>query len=280
MKNDESREPAREEAVSRFKKRMEQKEEATISTLGPRDLGGIVNDTFKIYGRNFLRLITIVAIPQVILGILGYVLVDVWILPVITSMGTITSLAPLIWVAVILVVVYIVAYALMEGALIHAVSEQSLGRTIGIGRAYRFAWRRMGAMIGAQILAGLALFGLCITIIGIPFAIYFGVRWAFIVQAALLEGVGPRAALSRSSDWVMGDWWRVVGIMLVVGIIAGGIGFVLSLTVGLIPYAGTMIASILPTPIAITAATLLYYDLRVRKQGYSLEVLTQELQQD
>ena len=277
MKNDESKEPAREEAVSRFKKRMEQKEEATISTLGPRDLGGIVNDTFRIYGRNFLRLITIVAIPEVILGILGYVLAQALILPVITSMGTITSLAPLIWVAVILVVVFILAYALMRGALIHAVSEQSLGRTIGIGRAYRFAWRRLGAMVGAEILAGLALLGLCITIIGIPFAIYFGVRWAFIVQAALLEGAGPRAALSRSSEIVQGEWGRVVGIMLVVDIIAGGIGFVLSLTVGLIPYAGTMIASILPTPIVITGATLLYYDLRVRKQGYNLEKMASEL---
>ena len=249
-----------------------------VSILGPKNLSDIIGDTFRIYNRDFLRLITIVAIVEVILGILGYVLVNVWMLPFFMTGGWIEFLALFILSMIILVVVAIVAYPSMEGALIHAVSEQSLGRAISIGRAYRFALRRLGAMIGAQILAGLALLGMCITIIGIPFAIYFGVRWIFIWQAALLEGVGPRAALSRSSDVVMGDWWRVVGIMLVVGIIAGGIGFVLDLTVGLIPYAGTMIASILPTPIAITAATLLYYDLRVRKQGYSLEVLTQELQ--
>lgn len=46
------------------------------------------------------------------------------------------------------------------------------GQTIGIGRAYRFAWRRLGAMF----LAGSALLGMSITIIGIPFAIYFGIR--------------------------------------------------------------------------------------------------------
>ena len=62
-------------------------------------------------------------------------------------------------------------------------------------------------MIGAEILAVLALIGMAITIIGIPVAIYFGVRWTFIWQAALLQGAGPRDALSRSSDVVQGNRW-------------------------------------------------------------------------
>ena len=128
-------------------------------------------------------------------------------------------------------------------------------------------------MIGAQILAGLAILGMSITIVGIPFAIYFGVRWTFIWQAALLEGAGPRAALSRSSDVVNGDWWRVVGIIFVVGIIVGAISSVLSF----IPIIGTIIGTILSTPIAIAGATLLYYDLRVRKEGYNLEALAEEV---
>ena len=245
--------------------------------LEPRNLGGILGETFGIYGRNFLRLIAIVLIVEIPLGILGSVLVYASILPVIMTEGAVGSLAPFILIMIILVVVSIVAYALMEGALIHAVSEQSLGRTIGVGRAYRFVWRRLGAMIGAQILAALALFLMSITIIGIPFAIYFGIRWAFIMQAALLEGAGPTAALSRSSDLVKDNWWRVVGIMLVVGMVVGAIGSILGLTVGWIPYAGSVIAGILPTPIAITAATLLYYDLRVRQQGYNLETMAGEL---
>ena len=250
------------------------------SILEPRDLGDILGETFRIYGRNFLRLIAIVAIVEGILGILGVVLVSVFALPAIMgimAVETIESLAPLvptiIMIGIILVVVYIVAYPLMEGALIHAVSEQSLRRTISIGRAYRFAWRRLGAMIGAMILAGLAILGMSITIVGIPFAIYFGIRWIFIWQAALLEGVGARAALSRSSDVVRGDWWRVVGIIFVVGIIVG----VISAILGIIPIVGSIIGSILSTPIFIAAATLLYYDLRVRKEGYNLEALAEEV---
>ena len=245
--------------------------ETITSPLGPRDIGGILGDTFTIYGRNCWRLWGVVAIVEVILGILSWVLLQ----PAITFVteGEIESLAPFIIAVTILVVVSFVAYALLEGALIHAVSEQSLGQTISIGRAYRFAWRRLGAMIGAQILAGLALLGMTITIIGIPFAIYFAFRWTFIWQAALVEGVDSRAALSRSSDLVRGNWWRVLGIMLVVGIIVG----MISSIVGLIPTIGQIIGAILSTPLAIIGATLLYYDLRVRKEGYSLETLAQEL---
>jgi len=253
------------------------------STLGPRDLGGIFNETYRIYVRNFWRLMAIVAIVEVIV----YILTWVWILPV--AMTAVwagpfiwtESLAPFIVAVVIIVVVSVVvailAYALMGGALIHAISEQSLGRTISIGRAYRFALRRLVTMILVQILVLLACSIMIMTIVGIPFAIYFGISWIFIVQVALLEGVGPTAALSRSSDLVKGNWWRVLGSTLVVVITVGAIGSILSLILGLIPIIGEIIASILITPIAIIAATLLYYDLRVRKEGYSLEVMAQEL---
>jgi len=257
------------------------------STLEPRNIMGILGETFKIYRRNFLGLMVIVVIPLTVLYVLDYVLMT----PVINTAEMEISSLPLFFV---MLAIFLLVYALMGGALIHAVSEQSLGRTIGVGRAYRFVWRRLGAMIGAQFLAFLVVLVASIPVIIVAFflipltlgfsfllvaipAIYFGVRWAFIVQAALLEGVDARAALSSSTDLVKGNWWRVFGILLVVGIIVGGVAFILELTVGRIPYAGSVIAGILPTPIVITAATLLYYDLRVRKQGYNLETMAGEL---
>ena len=247
------------------------------SILGPRDLGGILEETFRIYRRNFLRIAAIVVIIEVPLGILASVLVyalGMRFIPFIEIVeGTFEAPALFIVTMIIFVVVSIVAYALIEGALIHAVSEQNLRQTISIGRAYRFALERLGAMLGAMILAGLALLVMSITIIGIPAAIYVGVRWTFIWQAALLEGLGPGAALSRSSDLVRGNWWRVLGIMFVVGIIAGAISAIL----GIMPIIGSIIGSILSTLVVVTGATLLYYDLRVRKEGYSLDALAQEL---
>ncbi len=236
--------------------------------LGPRNLGSILAETFKIYQNNFFRLFIIVAIPEVFLVVLVYF----WT-PELSPSGEIEYTANSIIAFVIIVVVYFVAYALWEGALIHAISEQYLRRPVSIVRAYRFAWGRLGAMIFAEILAGLAVGVMFITVIGIPFAIYFAVRWIFIWQAALLEGCGPKAALSRSSDLVKGNWWRVLGVILVLSIVIMIISFVLER----IPTVGSTIETIISTLVFITGVTLLYFDLRVRKEGYSLETLGEEL---
>lgn len=254
------------------------------SILGPRKFGDILGETFRIYGRNFLKLLAIVAIVEVILVVVG-IFAGIFSLQQPIAGGDIESL---IISVVIFLVAVIVAYPLMAGALIHAVSEQYLRQKISIGQAYRFAWRRFGAILGAWILAFLAVAGIiaiCISVVifswvgwicvvvGSVAAIYLIVGWIFLCQAALLEGLGPIAALSRSWALVKGNWWRVFGIMLVVSLIAVAIGAIL----GLIPVVGETIGNILVAPITMTSATLLYYDLRVRKEGYSLEALVEEL---
>ena len=260
------------------------KEVTMTGILGPRNFGDILGETFRIYGRNFLKLLAIAAIGEVILVVVGIFTFIAWVQQPITG-GDIESL---IINGVIFLVAVTVVYPLMTGALIHAVSEQYFRQTISIGQAYRFAWRRFGAMIGAWILAFLAVAGIiaiCISVatfswvgwicivVGSVAAIYLMVGWIFLWQAALLEGLGPIAALSRSWALVKGNWWRVFGIMLVLVLIAVAINAIL----GLIPVVGEIIGSILVAPIVITSATLLYYDLRVRKEGYSLEALAEEL---
>lgn len=262
------------------------------TTLNPRNIGDILGDTFRIYGRNFWKLLAIAAI---VLGVLEVIRIIAGLgsLPLIMTWGAIEALTG--WIIaglIILVVAHILGGILMGGALIHAVSEQYLRQRISIGQAYGFAWRRLGAMIGASVLAFLAIGGIIavsvfvatfswvgwilvvvLVVVSSCASIYLMVRWSFIFPAALLEGLGPTAALSRSSGLVKKNWWRVLGIMLVVALISVPISAIL----GMIPTVGTLIASILVTPIYIIANTLLYYDLRVRKEEYSLEALASEL---
>ena len=84
---------------------------------------------------------------------------------------------------------------------------------------------------------------------------------------------GRRGALSRSSALVKGNWWRVLGIVLVLGIMAGIISGIL----GIIRIVGSAIGAILSMPITIVGATLLYYDLRLKKEGYNLGVMAGEI---
>ncbi len=185
-----------------------------------------------------------------------------------------------LYLAVILLIATWLTSMVMTGALIHGVSGQILEDPISVAGAYSFALGRFGAMLGASILVFVCVVLMVITIIGIPFAIFFGVRWAFFMQTASLERCGPTAAMARSSALVRDNWWRVLGILLLIGIllaiangIAGGI-------LGLIPYAGPMVVAVLFAPVMIIVQTLLYHDLRVRRDGpaaYTPEVLASEL---
>lgn len=251
-------------------------------TFGTRNLGDILSETFRVYGRSFWRLVAIVAIVEGVLCFLWFAVIVAGLIPIAIGGGgfdysdpmeALFLFIPMVVMATVLTVVSVVAAILMQGALVHAISEQYFKQPVNIGQAYRFAWRRMGSLIGAGFLAGLVIMALCVTVIGIPAGIYFAITWAFIWQAALLEGCGPRAALRRSSALVKESWWRVLGVMLLFGLIAGAISGVL----GIIPVLGSIVGAILSAPIAIIGSTLLYYDLRVRKEGYSLEVLAGEL---
>jgi len=268
-----------------------------MTTLGPRNIGGILGETFRIYGRNFLKLSAIVAIVEVSLGVIGIIAsFSLW-QNIMTGAYFESLTGPIIIGMILLVVVSIVAGTLMTGAVIHAVSEQYLRQTISIGQAYRFAWRRLGAMIGAGILVALALVGIAAVLVlpgvaivraigGIGWAVlallsilaiagisYLGVRWIFVLQAALLEGLDPTGALSRSSTLVKRNWWRVLGIMLVVFLITAAVSAIL----GIMPVVGGIIGGIIATPIGTIGSILLYYDLRVRKEGYTVEALASEL---
>jgi len=254
--------------------------------LGPRTLGDIINETFSLYGKGLWTFVAIVIIPEVILFVLSAVV----FIPIILVGGISdgfdfspfsfdynyelgVGIGLVIVLGLVLFIVSLIVSALMQGALIHAVSEQTARQTSNFGQSYSAAWQRIGNLIGASLLAGLAVFLMAITIIGIPVAIYFGVRWFFILQAILIEGSGITESLSRSSSLVEGNWWRVFGIMLMLGLI----GCVISFALSFIPIIGSIIGAVVATPIMAAAQTLLYYDLRHRKGGYTTDALAGEL---
>lgn len=257
--------------------------------LGPRSLLDILVETFKIYKRNPIRLLAIVAIVEIGLGFM-------WSIPDFSGLrpstpeGGTASLTHLIPIGIMLVVASIMGLSLMQGALIHAISEQYLRQSINIGRAFRFAWERLAALAGAMILVLFVTTGIVVVSIGFTVSIspdvgyvfiaagfcvglYLMVRWSFILQVALLERLGPLAAISRSSALVKRNWWRVMNMTIIIGIITVGISIIL----GTVPTIGPTLGSILSTPIFTIGITLLYYDLRVRKEEYNLDLLAAEL---
>jgi len=245
----------------------------TSAETEPRDLGDIVGETFNVYKTSFIRLIAIVAIIEAIEFAIIFP-VGLWVPFWDWEEWVAGEVGLLIACLIIILLSSFILYSLMQGALIRAITEQYTKRSVEIVKAYIFAWHRIGALLGAMLLAGIAVIAMVITIVGIPFAVYFGIRWFGIPQAVILEAKTPREALSRSSDLVKNSWWRVFGILIVLGLIFGVIGSILGVTVGLIPWIGDSLVAILVMPIIVTGVTLLYYDLVFRKEGYSLEMMT------
>ncbi len=139
-----------------------------------------------------------------------------------------------------------------------------------------------------------------------PFAIYFAVRWVFIIPVVLIEKPLIRRAFERSSTLTRGNWGRVWGLftsfcvlsIAITYIIAVMIGFILSLTIGIdettpidilkriimlrfyssnplfsmVMWWINVIVGTLIFPIWVIGITLLYFDLRIRKEGFDLEI--------
>ena len=102
-------------------------------------------------------------------------------------------------------------------------------------------------------------------------AIYLVVRWVFIQQSVVIESGRNWSALDESAILTRGSWWRVLGTLLVVGLIElGPIAIAAAIAQALPPLGAAAITSIvfaLVIPFPVTAQTLLYYDLKARKQA-------------
>ena len=146
-----------------------------------------------------------------------------------------------------------------------------------------------------------------IAVIGVPMMIYISVRWVFFIEAVMIEDYTSLSALRRSSDLVLENWWQVcvivfmiilssyavryileisLGIVLVVANLAGGADFrsiiewsILDkvLDTGSYPFyvvmtSSQMVLKALVLPVWIIGVVLLYFDRRVRKEGYDIEI--------
>jgi hypothetical protein len=119
----------------------------------------------------------------------------------------------------------------------------------------------------------LIILAIALGLVYIAAVFYVAIIWQFALPSALLEGCNPITALSRSFQLVNGNWWRVLGIIVVLVLIVFGINLVLRF----VPIIGPLASAVFAPPITAIGAALLYFDLRVRKQGYTLQNLSGEI---
>ena len=236
-------------------------------SIPTRDLGGLISETFNVFGRNFWQFVSIALLGQV---------------PALVAI-----FAPELLAAVLSLIGFFTG-VLAGLALIHAVTQQYIGsRQIDVGECFGQALNRFIMVLAAFMLYALALLGssiLIIVLVGVPLLFYMLVVWFFHQQAIMVEHRGPIEALGRSRELVRGSWWRVFGIgivfsfllvaLFIPGLIASAILEFFNEPLGTLVFT---LSSVVVFPLFSISSTLVYIDLRVRKEGYSLETMAAEV---
>ena len=147
-----------------------------------------------------------------------------------------------------------------------------------------------GAKAGTAGTALGIIVGIAAAVVGGIVAIAIYVRYSLSVQACVVEDLGVTASLKRSAVLSKGSRSRILTVYFVFGvlsyIVALGLGAIAGLGGALLHnqiltliliYVATFIAGSLTGPLATIGISLLYYDERVRKEAFDLQLMMSSL---
>lgn len=198
------------------------------------------------------------------------------------------ELWPFLAGGLIILVLAFLASQLATGACFKAISGAYLDEEAGWQDSLRFARSKLGSLVWLSFLIAVCLipaFLLCV----LP-AVYLWVAWAVAAPVLLLEDVRGWKAMKRSRSLVKGRFWPTIGVLVLVailtfivqavfaGILAGVLGVGGNdVALAIADAIGQTASSVLTTPLSAAVLTVLYFDLRVRKEGFDLELLSRRM---
>ncbi|MEA2194276.1 MAG: hypothetical protein QOG42_710 [Solirubrobacteraceae bacterium] len=265
--------------------------------LRPLSLGEILDVSIKIclaHWRTLIKAVLVVVVPvQIISTILtaDYTVstFDFSANTTQTPQQTLDELNQYLGGLAISTLLQVCAVGLAAAACFRAIAQAYLGESADWRSSLSFALHHVPSLLLLALLYGLGV-GLGTLLLILP-GVWLYVAWAIAMPVLLVEGARGRAALGRSFGLVKGRWWRTFGTIAVgfilasivstlvqgvflVGILVGAdndaVVLVLSAIAGVVGLAIT-------TPFQAALLTVIYFDLRVRKEGFDLELLAQEI---
>lgn len=251
-------------------------------------IGELIDAAIKLYRHKWKLLIAIVALVLV-----PFHFVEAYMTRVIPgAFGEAPTVSPdAIDTAVVASIALGVAgFVLVQPFLVAAVARAAtdlyLGEPVSVGSTYRFALPKIPAVLWISIIVALATM-LGFILLVIP-GIIVMVRTSFAWIALVVEGTRGTKAVRRSWRLSKGNFWRVLATLFLATLIGGILGAILSIPGEIVAGAlgpqgwpvralGNSFASIVTTPFITLVTVLLYFDLRIRKEGFDISVMAQEL---
>ncbi|MGH7545104.1 MAG: hypothetical protein ACREKI_02870 [Gemmatimonadota bacterium] len=284
----------------------------TDLVLHPMSFGQILDGAFALYRRHLPVMIGIVAMlyGPVMIAFVVFFGSMTMVAPEAVEPADVIALSAGFF---LLYLFALLSYTAVQGALTQAVSDAFLTRHVSIGRACLAALRRLLPLVGGALLKGLlitvmSLLGLVallplgiaaalgvnstvlavagvlvgalavLTLMSVGWAMFFGVT-----PAIILERAGPAQAITRSVRLARGRWIRILLVLSVAVLIplVLWLGGLLAATL-LIPnpVVGQVVSQLIAValmPYYVICVVLLYYDARIRSEGFDLAVLAEQL---
>ena len=275
--------------------------------LRPLTFGELFDEVFDLYKKNFILLVGNVALVTIPMTLIQYLLIFKDMSSMMAQMPTTRggvspnpemftgAFTGMMIKAVLFALLAVPLQLLMSGAITWAVSGCYLGRKMTIIECYKAVMPKLPALIVTSILVGLIYIAAycCCCLPIIPAAILL----IFVPQIILLEGFSGVDAIKRSVELSRFDWLKVLGVsalmLVITAAISMGISTPISIiggvsqgsTPGQMPPSWLMavqtalqaIVNTLTVPLYTAALVLVYYDIRIRKEGFDLQLLAQNM---
>jgi hypothetical protein len=255
------------------------------TALRPLSTGELLDRTFYLYRNHFALFVGIFALPQ--LFILALQLLALAFLgaraPILSSVSFLAAY-----------LVQLGAAAAAQAATVIAVSQVHLDRPASVMESFSKVKNEIFGVVGLSLVMGMGI-GLGFVLLIVP-GILLWLRWSLAVPAKVLEDRGVRDAMSRSSELTKGNRGRIFVIGILLAVLA--IGVTLLMQWPILVWAGVagrsalrhaplgfqvasdvaeFISTCLVGPLGTIAFSLVYYDERVRKEGFDLQLMMSTL---
>ena len=296
----------------------------TLPPFRPRSATELVDAAIQLGRRHFAPLITlgaIIAVPSLLLGLL-----TLWLMPQAPAVNDPTAgLGGALLAALVSMCWLFVGF----GALVASAAAAYVdGRALEPVDAMRRALRRAGTLVGAHLVAALAMFaavslgtlllalavgmvaaftgvlqgmerldaggpevalfaGIVTVVVFVVFLacwLVFSAYFVNISAVVMLEGAGIGGALRRATALVRGALGRTAGVISIMWVLYVVV-YVTALAVAALVVRSFELASSVASVLVIALypflacmLVLVYYDLRIRREGYDLELMSRALE--
>ncbi len=274
--------------------------------LRPRGIGELLDQAVRLYRRNFFTFIAIIAIVQIPTTLIS-VLISQFTLNNFKTSGAseieiLSQMGSNVGGNILVVIIASILQGIATAALTRAIADNYLGEQTGFMDAYRKIgkdWPRvlLALLLGFLINILLVVWWIFIPCVGwisgIGMLIVFSIVTQFTPIIIVLEHKNALDAIRRGWDLFRRRFWNVIGFYFLLALFAQIItvapatlaSYLLglaattldsTLTQILIQTGITLIMTLLYLPLQLAAMTLLYFDLRVRTEGFDLALLTEQ----